>query len=205
MSKPAKPAAAAAGDQPPKSKKMLIIIIALVVLLAGGGAAAYFLLMKPHPPKTEQAAETEAASEHGAPGEAPKMFDLVGEAKPLVVNLVAEEGDRYLSVEISLQLSDPTLEEKIKANDKLVMDAVNTILAKKRPSDFQGDGWKQIKIELRDQINYELGFTKTPPVHHAAPEHAAEGTPEPAHAAPVEDHVPTRGVTRVVIPHYLVQ
>ncbi|MDP1940005.1 MAG: flagellar basal body-associated FliL family protein, partial [Gallionella sp.] len=130
MSKPAKPDVT--GDQPPKSKKMLIIIIAVVVLLAGGGGAAFFLMKPSHPAKQDQAAEGEEVAtgdhdEEEAPHEAvlPPKFVEIG---TFTANLMQEEGDRYLQVAITLKLSKPELEEKLKANNPEVLHRINMLL-----------------------------------------------------------------------------
>ncbi|MGB8518470.1 MAG: flagellar basal body-associated FliL family protein [Gallionella sp.] len=164
MSKaPAKPAAAAGAEAPKKSKKMLIIIIA-AVLLIGGGAAAFFL-MKPHDAKKEAAEETQK--------EVPPKYVELG---TFTANLLHEEGDRYLQVAISLKLTKPELEEKVKASNPEILHRVNMLLQSKSPSELATlAGKEKLARDIKAQVEYVIGFRKTPPVttpsevHHAEP------------------------------------
>lgn len=198
----------AAGDTPPKSKKMLIIIIALVVILAGGGAAAFFL-MKPHPPKGAEAeaqVEEPAKDEHAA---APKYIEL----GTFTANLVHEEGDRYLQITISLKLSSPEMEEKIKASNPEILHRVNMLLQSKRPSELSTvEGKEKLARDLKTHINYVLGFVKKAPKIITSPE-PSETTETPAphedHAAAEEDdgesHKTQKGVTEVLFTSFIIQ
>lgn len=177
MSKPAKLAAAPAADAPPKkSNKKLIIIIAAVILLAGGGAAA-FLLKKPHPP-----ADIAAGGEHTEEiqAEAPAKFIDLG---TFTANLIHEEGDRYLQVAISLKLTKPELEEKIKAHNPEILHHVNMLLQSKRPSELASfAGKEQLAQQIKGQVEYVLGLRKTAP---AIEEKSGDGNT--AKTAPAEE------------------
>lgn len=203
MSKPAaKPAAAApAGDQPPKSKKMLIIIIAVVVLLAGGGAAAFFMMKKDHPPKGEHAtageeapadeSEEEADDKHKVP---PKFVEI----GTFTANLIHEEGDRYLQVAITLKLSKPELEEKVKASNPEIQHRINMLLQSKRPSELATpEGKEKLAADIKGNVEYVLGLRKSLPVTHAAP---AEG--EAPHAAETPSK---KGVAEVLFTSFIIQ
>jgi flagellar FliL protein len=203
------PKAAAAGEQPPKSKKMLIIIIAVVVLLAGGGAAAFFLL-KPHPPKGGEAAAEEHVEEaHAA---APAKYMELG---TFTANLIHEEGDRYLQITISLKLSSPEMEEKIKASNPEILHRVNMLLQSKRPSELSTvAGKEKLAADLKAHINYVLGFIKVAPaiVTSPAPEAATEGAAEQPHAAAHEaggeqagTHEAGKGVAEVLFTSFIIQ
>ena len=176
MSKPAKPDAEPAADAPPKkSNKKLLLIIAAVILLAGGGAAA-FLLKKPHPP-ADAAAGGEHAEEAQAEGPA-KFIDL----GTFTANLLHEEGDRYLQVAISLKLTKPELEEKIKAHNPEILHHVNMLLQSKRPSELASlAGKEQLARQIKGQVEYVLGLRKTAP----AIEEKGDGE-NTAKAAPAE-------------------
>lgn len=152
MSKAPKPAAAEAGaEAPKKSKKMLIIIAA--VLLIGGGAAAFFL-MKPHDAKKEAAEEVKK--------EVPPKYVELG---TFTANLIHEEGDRYLQVAISLKLTKPELEEKIKASNPEILHRVNMLLQSRSPSDLATmQGKDRLASDIKAQVEYVIGFRKTPPV-----------------------------------------
>ena len=195
MSKPAKPAAAE-GAAPQKSKKMLIIIIAVVVLLVGGGAAA-FLLMKPaHPPKpSEEAVAEETHAEDAHPVE-PKYVEL----GTFTANLLHEEGDRYLQATISIKLTKPELEEKIKARNPEILHRVNMLLQSRTPSELSTlAGKERLAGAIKEQVQYVLGLRKSEPIivasipvvpnsEEAPTEHAdAAHSAAPAHA-PAPEH-----------------
>ncbi len=206
MSKPAKPAAT--GDQPPKSKKMLIIIIAVVVLLAGG-AAAFFLMKPAHPPKQEQTAESEGATadEHGGDEEeeegshekVPPKFIEIG---TFTANLIHEEGDRYLQVAITLKLSKPELEEKIKASNPEILHRINMLLQSKRPSELSTvEGKEKLASDIKAQVEFVMGLRKTAPAIHTTQQ---EGEAPVAHAEPAETHS-KKGIAEVLFTSFIIQ
>ena len=202
MSKPAKPAAT--GDQPPKSKKMLIIIIAVVVLLAGGGAAAYFLLMKPDHPAKHAAGDEEVVAEESADEKVPPKFVDLG---TFTANLVHEESDRYLQVAISLKLSRPELEEKVKELNPEILHKVNMLLQSKRPSELTSvAGKEKLASDIKAQVEYVLGLRKSAPIIRATPDAAVEDTqtvheaPETAEASPSK-----KGVAEVLFTSFIIQ
>lgn len=169
----AKPAAAAAADAPPpnKTKKMLIIIIAALVLLIGGGAAAFLLLQSPAHPAKKDAAAAEVAENEAHAKNPPKFVDI----GTFTANLVREDGDRYLQVGISLKITKPDLEEKIKASNPEIMHRVNMVLQSKRPSELSTtEGKEQLSLQIKGQVEYVLGLRKTAPSLSAE---QAEATP----------------------------
>lgn len=205
MSKPAKPAAT--DDQPPKSKKMLIIIIAVVVLLAGGGAAAFFLMKPSHPVKQDQAAEGEevAAGEHDeeASHEAvPPKFVEIG---TFTANLMHEEGDRYLQVAISLKLSKPELEEKLKESNPEILHRINMLLQSKRPSELATVvGKEKLANDIKAQVEYVMGLRKTAPVIRAT-QPTAEGEEVQSEHAEAADTHSKKGIAEVLFTSFIIQ
>jgi flagellar FliL protein len=164
MSKAEKPAAA---DAPKKSKKMLMIIVAAVLLL-GGGAAASFLLKPAHAPKNN-----EAAAEESHPEVPPKYVEL----GTFTANLIHEEGDRYLQIAISLKISKPELEEKIKASNPEILHRVNMLLQSKTPSELATiAGKEKLAGEIKAQVEYVLGIRKMAPVTTQETAHISEPT-----------------------------
>ncbi len=109
---PARPAPAAAPKEeapvatPPKSKKLLIISIIVLLLVIVAGAAGWFLT-RSHAP-----ADGHAAAAKAEPAREAKFVSL---GDNFTVNLLREEGDRYLQAGITLKVLQPELEEKIKA------------------------------------------------------------------------------------------
>lgn len=159
MSKAEKTAAPAV---PKKRKKMLIVIIAAAALLIGGGAAAFLLLKPAHPPKRGVEAEETVA---------PKFVEI----GTFTANLIHEEGDRYLQVAITLKISKPELEEKIKASSPEILHRVNMLLQSKTPSELATlEGKEKLASDIKAQVEYVLGFRKTPPITTQATAHNSE-------------------------------
>ena len=155
----AKPGTTDETDAPPakKSKKMLIIITA-IVLLIGGGAAAYFLMKPAHIPAKD--ATDDAAADKAVP-EIPPQYVSLG---TFTANLIHEEGDRYLQVAISIKVSKPGLDEKIKASNPEILHHVNMILQSKRPSELATlEGKEKLAGDIKTEIERVLGFIKTAP------------------------------------------
>ncbi len=203
MSKAAKPAAPATDAPPPKkSKKMLIIIVAVAVLLIGG-AAAFFLLKPAHPAKPgEHAEETH-------PDAPPKFVEL----GTFTANLIHEEGDRYLQVAISLKVTKPELEEKIKTHKPEILHRVNMLLQSKRPSELASfEGKDQLAKQIRGQVEYVLGIRKTAPAIGSAEPSAIQGASavhgegeHAAQSAPIETHVIKPEIAEVLFTSFIIQ
>ncbi|MFA6921995.1 MAG: flagellar basal body-associated FliL family protein [Gallionella sp.] len=206
MSKPAKPAApeeaTATGDTPPKSKKMLIIIIAAVVLLVGGGAAAYFLMKPAHPDKHDKAAGEEVSD--GADESKSKLPPKFVEIGTFTANLIHEDSDRYLQVAISLKLSNPELEERVKENNPEILHKINMLLQSKRPSELATvEGKEKLANEIKEQIEFVMGLRKTAPVIHTS-QPVAEG--EVATAQPEPASTPgKKGIAEVLFTSFIIQ
>ena len=192
MARAAKPATQATEpeevDTPPKkSKKKLILFITAVVLLMGGGAAA-FLFLNPAPtPKHGGAAPTEAAH----PEIPPKFVDL----GQFTANLTREEEDRYLQVAISLKITKPELEEKIKESKPEILHRVNMLLQSKRPSELSTfDGKENLAQQIKAQVEYVLGLRKIAPVISAEQS-----------AVPIETSASKSGISDVLFTSFIIQ
>ena len=114
-----------AAAAPKSSKKMLIMIIGLVVLLAGA-AGAYFMLKgggegADHKPAKKAKAHT------------PPVFVPLD---AFTVNLQPENGDQYLQIAFTLQVSDEKQVELIKANMARVRSRVLLLLSSKKASEI---------------------------------------------------------------------
>lgn len=194
----AKPAAAAKKAQeepvaqPKKSKKKLILIIAAAVLLIGGGVVA-FLLLKPAPvSKHGGAAATETAEPDEKHSEAaPKFVDL----GQFTANLMHEEDDRIVQVTISLKISKPELEEKIKEAKPEILHRVNMLLQSKRPSDLATlAGKEKLAQQIKAQSEYVLGLRKSAP---------SLGIEQAASA--VDPGVVKNGISEVLFTSFIIQ
>jgi len=191
----AKPAAATKKAQeepaalPKKSNKKLILIIVAVALLVGGGVAAFFLL-KPPAPKHGDANKEEAKETHP---EVPAKFVDLGQ---FTANLMHEDEDRYIQVAISLKISKPELEEKIKESKPEILHRVNMLLQSKKPSELSTfEGKEKLAEQIKVQTEFVLGLRKTVPVI---------GTMEPA-VSGVGASTTKSGVTDVLFTSFIIQ
>jgi flagellar FliL protein len=127
----------------PKSKKKLIIIIAAaVVLLAGGGGAAWFFMQ----PK---AGDHKKEVKHEEPAHAPVFVTL----ETFTVNLQPDPEEKFLQLEISLQVSSPEQAELLKTQMPAVRSRLLMLLTSKVASDISTSEGKQL---LSDEIVAEV-------------------------------------------------
>lgn len=155
---------AEAGDAPSgKIKKKLIITAITVILLISGGAAAFLLMTPPHSESMMAAKETFGTrGEEKTHSQDPPKFVALG---TFTANLIREEGDRYLQVSISLKVTRPELEEKVKANNPEILHRVNMLLQSKSPSELASlEGKEMLAQQIKEQVEYVLGLRKTAPV-----------------------------------------
>ena len=111
---------------PPKSSKKMLIIIIAVVVLALGGAGAFFMLKGGG--DAEHKTEKKASKPH-----APPVFVALD---AFTVNLQPENGDQYLQIQFTLQVSDEKQVELIKANMARVRSRVLLLLSSKKASEI---------------------------------------------------------------------
>lgn len=156
MTRAAKHAAAEPTGAPPKkSKKRLLIILTFVLLLLIGGGIAAFLLLTPAQPQ-KRAAET-----------GPAKFVELGS---YTANLMREDGDRYLQISISLKITKPDLEERIKTSNPEIQHHLNMLLQSKHPSEIATfEGKQKLADQIKGEVEYVLGLRKTPPSPADAP------------------------------------
>jgi|JFJP01.1.fsa_nt_gi flagellar FliL protein len=159
MAKEAKPGAegaeAAPVAPPRKSKKLLVIIAAaLVLFLAVGGAAAFFLMKGQ---SNKDAEDGEVASEKakvdkkkGGKEAAPVYVAL----DAFTVNLVPENGDLFLQLMISVEVSDLHVGDRLKAYTPKLRNNIMKLLSGKKKSELiTNEGKETLANEIRDQIN----------------------------------------------------
>lgn len=143
------------GEQAPKKKgKLLIIVLALVILLVAGGGAAFFMLKSSHGDEDEEAAtETAAPKKKGGKEEVPVYVSL----ETFTVNLVPEQGDQYLQVAVSVELTDAHAGEKMKLHMPKLRNRVMLLLSSKKASELAPkEGKEALAAEMRAQMNEVL-------------------------------------------------
>jgi flagellar FliL protein len=153
MSKDAKPAEEAAEAAPPKKSKKLLIIIAaaLVLVLGGGGGLAYFLMHKNADHTTEEEATDTHAKKKKGEKEAPPAYVALD---PFTVNLVAETGDQFLQLMISVEVADISVGDRLKMYmPKLRNDITRHLSTKKASELITKEGKDNLSEEIRDKIN----------------------------------------------------
>jgi flagellar FliL protein len=131
-----------AEDVAPASKKKLIIIIAAVVLLAGGGGAAWFLTHQKSDYKKEEV-------KHEKPAPAPVFLTL----ETFTVNLQADPDEKFLQLDLSLQVPTPEAAEAIKVQMPAVRSRLLMLLTSKSASEISTVEGKQ---ELTEEIVAEV-------------------------------------------------
>ncbi|MBF4988710.1 flagellar basal body-associated FliL family protein [Methylophilus sp. 14] len=170
-----------AAEAAPKSKKKLIVILAVVLALAaGGGAAAFFLLKKPeaqqakakHGEKAEghedAAAEGEAAEEEAPEEEAsghadPKTALTYVQFETFTVNLLPDPDDKFLQLDLTVEVKGAELAEKMKAQMPVLRNRVLLLLTSKKASDISTP---EGKAQLSEELLVEL---KKPLAAHGKP------------------------------------
>jgi flagellar protein FliL len=153
MAKEAKPAAEVVEAAPPKkSKKLLIIIVAALVLLLGLGGGAFYL-MRSHAQQAEEGdggEKAQAAKKKDAKEAAPVYVAL----EPFTVNLLPENGDQFLQLIISIEVTDLHVGDRVKTYTPKLRNNVMMLLSGKKASELlTKDGKETLANEIRDLIN----------------------------------------------------
>lgn len=138
------------GPEKKSSKKMLIIIIAAVVVLLGGGGAAFFLLKGENPDSTTTSKPEPAAIATIAKGAIGPMVAI----EPFIINILDEEGTRYLKAAITLETDNEPVVEEINQRMPQIRDAILLLVGNKTFSELADlQGKLQLRSELRERLN----------------------------------------------------
>lgn len=130
-------------------KKKLIMIIAIAaIILIGGGVGAYLFLSggDPQVSAEEQAkAEKEAAAKNVGP-----MIDIAS----FIVNILDDDGTRYLKTAITLEVDDQATAEEINLRMPQLKDAILLLISNKTFAELRDlQGKLQLRAELTTRIN----------------------------------------------------
>jgi len=134
------------------SGKKLVLFIILPLLLLGGGAAAGYFLLFAHKdkdkPVAEQVAPTDESEDAAAvdDGKLPVYADM----DDMLVNLTSTTGKpSYLKLKLSLELTSPEDQEKVKSVMPRIVDQFLVYLRGLRVDDLQGsEGLQRLREEL---------------------------------------------------------
>lgn len=128
-----------------KSKKKLFVILGvLVVLLGGGGAGAWYFT---------QHGESEAGEAEEAEAAAPPIFLPLD---TFTVNL--QDGEQYLQVDITLQMTDPAVVDVIKLHMPRVRSRMLSLLSSKHADELATtEDKKKLAQEILAQARQPFG------------------------------------------------
>ena len=145
------------------SSMMLIIIIVVLILVILIGAIVAILMMGGDSKSTEKSAEkTEKVAEKKAtPGmDSSRTLDKIGILYPLdtfTVNLLSENGSRYLKAQVSLELSGKELTEELDAKKAVIRDKILRILSSKSVEEVSTlKGKDQLGAQIMQELNTML-------------------------------------------------
>lgn len=131
-------------EQAPKKKndfalKGIIIGIVISLVLGGAGYAAYFFISKPNAPDDGKKAAEQTKPQTMA------YYPM----EPYIVNLIDNEGERYLKVVMQLELSDQLIAEELDLVKPKLRDGILDLLSAKTYKELTDPLGKQ---RLRDEI-----------------------------------------------------
>ncbi|MEZ4483702.1 MAG: flagellar basal body-associated FliL family protein [Syntrophotaleaceae bacterium] len=133
-----------------KSKKMLIIIAAALVVVLGGGAAAFFLLKGGDDP--DPAVQAAAPSSPAAPAQG--TIGPMVEIEPFIINILDDQGTRYLKAAITLETDNDPVVEEINQRMPQIRDAILLLVGNKTFSELADlQGKLQLRSEIRERLN----------------------------------------------------
>ncbi|HTN67039.1 MAG TPA: flagellar basal body-associated protein FliL [Burkholderiaceae bacterium] len=129
-------------ETPRKSRKKLYLFLLLLVLILGGGTAAAWLYFKP--------AITTAKEVREVPK--PPVFAVI---EPFTVNLSSgEDGEQYLQVALTLQVTDQAQVDRIKLYMPQVRSRILLLLSSKKASEISTiEGKKKLSDDIIVQLN----------------------------------------------------
>ncbi len=136
---------AADAVEPKKSKTLLIVVLASCLLLLGaGGFVAYNFVHQ-----DEEGAESHEAE---AKVEGAQQQALLYRLDPFIVNLVDDQGIRYMKIQLQLELKDCD-EASMEREVPKIRDSLVVLFSSKR---FDEIATIEGKARLREEILYRL-------------------------------------------------
>lgn len=122
-----------AAKQPRKGRKGLLVVVVLLVLAGAGGGGAWWWLNR-----------DAGTAQANAPTSRPPVFMNL---EPFTVNLLGEDGERYLQTSIVFQVADEKAMETMKAYLPVIRNRILLLLSSKRPSDLASPAGKAKLVE----------------------------------------------------------
>lgn len=151
------------GGKKKSGLKLIIIIVVLLVILIGGGLGAYLFLFKSKAPNGEEAANTHEEVKKDTKKETKKENKksektVVYNMGAIIVNLSDPGPQRYLKVQVAVELDNPKLEEEVKNREPQLKDIIISVLSSKTTADINTP---QGKIALKQEILKRLNMVIT--------------------------------------------
>ncbi len=142
------------------SMVLIIVIILLVLLLVGGGLVTYFLLSGNNQAAVD--ATTTQTKNMSVKKRVKRSTDYltVGPMYPMssfIVNLLSENGSRFLKTTIDLEMDKPELSAELDKKKPLIRDIVIRVLSSKTFEEVSTmKGKSRLKDEIVQKINNVL-------------------------------------------------
>ncbi|PAF47071.1 flagellar basal body-associated protein FliL [Helicobacter sp. 12S02634-8] len=146
-----------------KNKILLFVIIGVVVLLIIVAVVVAVSLLggdKDDPEQAAPIAQAQNAPKRANTTSTSRQTDYMNigplyEIKePFIVNLITQSGRRYLKASISLELSNPKLENEINAKATVIRDTIIEILSSKSIEEIATTkGKEKLKDEIASRLN----------------------------------------------------
>lgn len=132
---------------------LVIILVAVLVLVLAGGGAAFWMLSKKQ--ATAGPAEVKVVP--------PVFFTL----EPFTVNLISDDGQRYVHVGLTLRLADPDGEARLTEHMPELRSRILLLLSNKHPEDLISlDGKQKLAAEIEASVDQP--FSSGGPANHVA-------------------------------------
>lgn len=153
-----------AAPAPKKSRKKLVIVLVVALLVLGvAGGGFMFYSKKKAAAQAELEAEAEAEADGTTVNKAAKEPKRDPKFKPsfltldlFTVNLADQDFDRYLQVQMSLELSDEAASEKVKNYMPAVRNNILMVLSQKGSAELM---LKDGKVKLADELLWAVART----------------------------------------------
>ncbi|RUM50582.1 MAG: flagellar basal body protein FliL [Hydrogenothermus sp.] len=131
-------------------KKLLIILLVILLLGGGGGFAAYKFLLSDKSKEEEKDKAEEIVKETQSIEQIGIMYDLGN----FVVNLADKDADRYLKINIVLEIENEQVKMELEKRLPQIKDAITTLLITKTSEDLKtAEGMELLKEEIIKRVN----------------------------------------------------
>lgn len=129
---------------PKGGKKKIVIVAMILVVLGGGGFFGWQVMFSDKSGGNDSGAAEAKTSEEGVP-----KVKIMYEMDPFIVNLLGENGTRYLKAKVVAEVGNPEIEKELKDRNPEIRDALLLLLAGKS---FEDISTPQGKIALRGEL-----------------------------------------------------